>query len=145
MKMKASIMVLNWSLTHMMYVTYFNRCSWSKSQKFLFQGNEKVYGPQVSNMDDFPSADNFYMVSQVHWEDDIIWDSEDLKSKTEKVSWKRILACCCMLNEVYVSLSVFVTTSSHRNFNHFTIVMKTINFGWVRGMFGSIVCPKDHF
>lgn len=32
-----------------------------------------------------PSSEHFYMVSQVKWEDDIIWNADDLRNKLGKV------------------------------------------------------------
>lgn len=42
----------------------------------------------------FPD-DAFLLVSQLHWEDDVVWNGEDIKHKVRKIDLTYILVCFC--------------------------------------------------
>lgn len=45
---------------------------------------QKLRKLEESNNIDLLADENFLMVTQLHWEDDIIWDGEDVKHKGTK-------------------------------------------------------------
>uniref|UniRef100_T1HCU3 Transcription initiation factor TFIID subunit 1 n=2 Tax=Rhodnius prolixus TaxID=13249 RepID=T1HCU3_RHOPR len=45
-----------------------------------FTLSEKIEEGNVNNNDDYPD-DAYLMVSQVHWEDDVVWNGDDIKHK----------------------------------------------------------------
>lgn len=45
---------------------------------------QDIRNPEENKGTDLPADENFLMVTQLHWEDDIIWDGEDVKDKETK-------------------------------------------------------------
>jgi len=61
------------------------RCFFVNSTFFAVKNHAAPDRKSITEDPSFPRPEHFYMVSQVRWEDDIIWNADDVRHKLGKV------------------------------------------------------------